>query len=766
MSEQLMLDSSPEPQHESRLRLAATERRRVLEAYGPKDVAGEREVHLLDHVKVLYKRRFTAITTFLLVVGSSTVYTFTATPIFEAKTRLLIETEEKNVVNFKQVVDDDQTKADYYQTQYNILQSRALARRTLEQLHLWDHTPFGGTLESAFTLKKAFLVVPAGIAGMFEKRTDEVPKNQNADAGETAAQSRAIDVFLKNLTVVPVRNSRLVDLKYQLPDPVLATSIVNTLAKNYIEQNLEYKFMASKDASDWLGARLAEERKTVESAEAKLQAYREQNDAISLTDRENITVQKLADLNAALTRAKTERIQKEAAYQQLQASQTDPSKLDTFPAILTNAFIQQQKGELADQQRQYAQASEKLGDKHPDIIKLTSAIHLSQTKLTGEIAKVVQSVRSEYQAALAQENSLTSALNQQKGEALSMNRKAIDYGVLERDVDSSKQIYNSLLQRAKETGVSGELKSSNIRVVDVAERPRQPISPRVALNELLALITGTALACSLVFFFEYMDSRIKTPDEIRVHLGLSHLGLLPAIDQKDGKYPLLSGGVPANFNEAFRAFRTNVLFSSAQEGAKSLVITSTGPGEGKSMVASNLAISLAQTGQRVLLIDADMRKPKAHEIFELKQEPGLSNVMVGSAKASDAVRKTTIAGLWALAAGRTPPNPAELLGSTRFREFLTSLKQHFDWIIIDTPPVMAVTDSVLVAHHASGVIFVVGAEMTSHHAARRALEQLEQADATFVGAVLNRVDLEHNGYYYSQYYRREYTAYYEQAARS
>src|SRR3954451_16736892 len=485
MSDQLSLDSMPDPEPEPRLRVAP-DSRRAPTSYGPKDdVIGGREVHLLDYVKVLHKRRWTAITAFLLVVGSVTVYTFTATPIFEAKTRLLIETEERNVVNFKQVVDEDQTKADYYQTQYNILQSRVLARRTLDGLKLWDTAPFGGVVDDRFSAKNIVMAAPMAIVGIFKKTDDTVAKNQVPDVDETAAQSKAIDTFLLHLTVAPIRNSRLVDVKYQLPNSALATSIVNTLAKNYIEQNLEYKFTASKDASDWLGARLGEERKGVEAAEAKLQAYREQNDAISLTDRENITVQKLADLNAALTRAKTERIQKEAMYQQLQASQLDPVRLDTFPAILTNAFIQQQKGELADLQRQYAQLSEKFGDKHPDIIKTKSAIQLSQTKLSGEIAKVVQSVRSEYQSALAQENSLNAALNQQKGEALTMNRKAIDYGVLERDVESSKQIYNSLLQRAKETGVSGELKSSNIRVVDAAEQPRRPISPRSALNELL-----------------------------------------------------------------------------------------------------------------------------------------------------------------------------------------------------------------------------------------------------------------------------------------
>jgi polysaccharide biosynthesis transport protein len=763
MSDSLMLDSTPDPQPDPRFKVVPEGRRQTTSYSAQSDVIGAQEVHLTDYVKVLYKRRWTAITAFLLVVGSVTVYTFTATPIFEAKTRLLIETEERNVVNFKQVVDEDQTKADYYQTQYNILQSRALARRTLEQLKLWDKAPFGAVDERP-SFGKWLLGGPAAVVGLFKKAPEAPAPNQVPDAGETAAQSKAIDTFLLHLTVAPIRNSRLVDVKYQLPDPALATSIVNTLAKNYIEQNLEYKFTASKDASDWLGARLAEERKAVEAAEAKLQAYREQNDAISLTDRENITVQKLSDLNAALTRAKTERIQKQSAYQQLEQLQADPAKLDTFPAILANTFIQQQKGELAELQRQQAQLSEKYGDKHPEIIKLKSAIQVAQAKLSGEIGKVVQSVRGEYQAALSQENSLTAALSQQKGEALTMNRKAIDYGVLERDVESSKQIYNSLLQRAKETGVSGELKSSNIRVVDAAEQPRHQISPRTALNELIALLTGTLLAAGLAFFFEYMDSRIKTPDEIRTHLGLAHLGMLPAMDQKDGKYPLLSGGVPANFSEAFRALRTNVLFSSAEEGARALVITSTGPGEGKSMVASNLAISLAQAGQRVLLIDADMRKPKVNEIFGFKQEPGLSNVLVGSSKASEAVRKTAVSGLWVMGAGRIPPNPAELIGSQRCREFVTSLKQHFDWVILDTPPVMAVTDAVIAANYVSGVVFVVGAEMTSRHAARTAIDQLTNGRARFVGVVLNRVALERNAYYYSSYYRREYGQYYQPAA--
>jgi capsular exopolysaccharide synthesis family protein len=243
--------------------------------------------------------------------------------------------------------------------------------------------------------------------------------------------------------------------------------------------------------------------------------------------------------------------------------------------------------------------------------------------------------------------------------------------------------------------------------------------------------------------------------------------MLPTLGDKAVEaYPLVNNGVPPNFSEAFRGIRTNVLFSSAQEGSRSIVVTSTAPGEGKSMVASNLAISLAQAGQRVMLMDADMRKPKTQEIFKIPQEPGLSNVLVGNAKASESVRKSMVSGLWVLPAGRIPPNPAELLGSARFRDFLTSLQDHFDWVIVDSPPVMAVTDATLISHHASGVVFVVGAEMTSRHAAKQALDQLEQADAKFVGAVLNRVDIHRNGYYYSQYYRREYSAYYSTPTQS
>ena len=296
--------------------------------------------------------------------------------------------------------------------------------------------------------------------------------------------------------------------------------------------------------------------------------------------------------------------------------------------------------------------------------------------------------------------------------------------------------------------------------MDLAEVPRSPVSPNRQLDLTAGFGGGLVLALFVGFFAEYLDNRFKTPDELKVHLGIPALGMLPLSRHVGETYPLITDPQFVKLAEAFRTLRTNVIFSSAEQGARSIAITSTSPGEGKTVVSSNLAISLAQAGMRVLIIDADMRKPKIHKVYGLEREPGLSNLMVGTAKASECVRKSEIPNVWVLPAGRTPPNATELLGSARFREFITSLSNHFDWIVIDTPPVLAVADASVVGHIVKELIFVVAAEMPSRHAAQSAMEQLQNSRVRVIGGVLNRVDLERNEYYYSQYYRKEYSDYY------
>ncbi len=335
-------------------------------------------------------------------------------------------------------------------------------------------------------------------------------------------------------------------------------------------------------------------------------------------------------------------------------------------------------------------------------------------------------------------------LETQKAEALALNRKAIGYRALERDAASNRQIFESLLQRTKETTISGELKTNSIRITDAADMPRSPVWPQKRRNFLFAICAGALLGIVLAFFVEYMDNKIKTPDDIKWDLGVTCLGMVPKIDYKPSKggSPLLNNGVPPNFSEAFRSLRTNVLFSVNGGMINSLVVTSTAPGEGKTLIASNLAVGFALAGQRVLLMDADMRRPRVHVVFGVPQEPGLSDLMIDQGRiVADVVRKSSVPNLWVLPAGRLPPNPAELLSSRRFNKFLEKVQEQFDWVVIDSPPVMAVTDASILAHLASGVLFVTAADVTNRPAAVRAMEQLAAAKAKLIGAVLNRADV-------------------------
>lgn len=719
-------------------------------------------IHLTDYLRVLHKRRWSAAAVFLVVFGLTLVQTFTATPFYQARIQLLIDSQTPNVVNFEEVLQQAQRTNEYYQTQYRLLESRQLARRTLDAAQLWKHPvltgerrPGGVSLNPVTWAGRGLAAVRALFSGQEEEAIDP---------SETVAQARIIDRFLAGLSITPVRNSQLVDVGFESFDPELAATAVNALGKAYIEQNLEHRFVAGREATEFLDRRMAEQRQALEQSELALQKYREQTDSVSLEDRQNIVVQRLEDLNAAVTRARTDRIQKQAVYEQVRAVQDDRAALDTVPAVLANDFIQRLKGELADMQRQYAQMSEKLAEKHPDMTKLQTAIRAADIKLQAEIAKVVQGLHNDYQAAVSQEQAMAAALNRQESEALRLNRQSIQYGALQRDATSNQQIFEGLLQRSKETGIASELRATSIRIVDEAEVPRRPSRPRKATNLMLGLFGGLLLGVGVAFFFEYVDDRIKAPHEIKAHLGLPFLGMVPAIDIGSlTAPPLVSNSAPRHFSEAFRTIRTNVLFASASAGSKSIVVTSTAPGEGKSLVSANLAMSLAMAGQRVVLIDADMRRPRVHTMLEVAQEPGLSNVLVGGCAVSEALRAAEASNLWVMAAGKHPPNPAELLGSVRFKDLLASLSRHFDWIILDSPPALVVTDASIISHVTTGALFVVGTEMTGRGAAKAALDQLDSAKAKYIGAILNKVDLKRNPYYYSQYYRAEYAQYYAQS---
>lgn len=715
--------------------------------------------HPTDYLRTLYKRRWVALPAFLLVFVSGALDTIRATPIYEARTQLLIERDTRRATSIDAALQDP--VSGYYDdgflaTQHRIIQSRSMALRTVEALEkngFQERVP----TSTGFSLSPRAAVRSAigAISEMFGSSREEATAPLPAD--ETAAQAAKVTSFLAGLSVIAIRNSSLVDLAFRSPDPVYAARAVNELANQYRVRNLDSRFLASKEANDFLSEQLNEQRTKLEASEAALLRYREMHNAASVDDRQNIVIQKLTELNAQVTRAKIERMDKQALYNQLENVRNGGGSLDTVPIVMANEVVQKLKIEIAGLEERRAQMAAQYGPNWPPMKELGASIESARQRLNVEVDGVVGAVRNDYLAAAAKENSLASALESQKGEAQGLDRKAVEYAALEREAAGNRQLYENLMQRAKETGVSGQFKSSNVEIVDRADVPPAPVLPNVQRDLVVSGFMGLLLAFGLVFGFEYFDSRIKSPDEIKTHLGLSFLGLVPAVAQKDGEAMLLSNSAaPPHFAEAIKAIRTAVVFSSAEEGARSIVVTSTAPGEGKTMVSSNLAMALAQADQRTLIIDCDMRRPRIHEVFGGPQEPGVSNVLVGTSELSAVIRKTDSANLSLMSAGHIPPNPAELLGSPRFKELVHKLRSQYDWIIIDAPPVMAVTDAAVIGNHATGVVFVVGAEMTSRRHAAVAIEQLAAAKARFIGAVLNRANVQRHGYYYSTYYRKDY----------
>ena len=716
--------------------------------------------HLTDYLRVLYKRRWIAISVFLVVFAYFATASLRKTPIYEASAQLLIEKETRRAGTLNSVLQDSDGwfDDDFYQTQYKMLQSRALAWRALDTMGMGEPPSDAQRREMAAAAERAseggWLGAVARILG--------APKVITPPVGdETSWQSDRIDAFLGGLTIVPVRNSRLVKVYYRSPDPVLASRAANRLSEAYIAQGLSYREIASKDANSFLSAQLEEQKQRLDESEQALQAYKVKNGAVALTDpQNNIIIRKLGDISAELTRARSERLEKQQRYQTLTELRKDPVKLGTFPAILASTTIQALNREIADLKSQDAalEAAGK-GTAFSDRKALAATLANKDIELQAQIEKIVESTGSEYRMAKGREDALNDQLQAQKKESLSQDNVAIGYMALERDVISNRQLYDDLLQRAKVTGVTGEYKGTNVQIVDAAEMPRAPILPNHERDLLLALMSGLLLAIVLAFGMEYLDSRIKTPDDIKLHLGVPFLGLIPIVRPKHqkGVSPLLERGVPAAFAEAMRVLRTSVIFSSAADGARTVMITSTAPSEGKTVVSTNLADALSQAELRTLVIDGDMRRPRVHEVFGYSQEPGLSNVLVGATGLAAAIRKTNNPYLSILPAGLIPPNPAELLGSQKYQLVLDELRKHFDWIIVDAPPVMAVTDAAVIANGVGSVLFVVGSEMTPRRTAQIAIEQLTAARAKIIGAVLNRVNVDRHAYYYAQYYRKDYT---------
>lgn len=719
--------------------------------------------HLTDYLRVIYKRRWTAALALVAVFVYSAMGILKQTPIYEASSRLLIEKEARRATTLNSVLAEQEAyyDDDFYPTQREVLLSRGLAWKAVVAMGLDKKLEAQAPAVPAAAPRKGFL---ESVTDWVQNAIGAPKKIDPPPADENSAQAGLVSSFLGGLSADQQKGTRIFTVRYRSADPAFAQQAANALVKEYINQTMSARSDATAEATSFYASQLAAQAKEVAASEQKLQQFLEANGTVAPDDKDTSVLAKGANISALVVKAQSDRIQAQGEWTSLDALRAQGREaLETFPAIVNSPDVQAISADLRKKTDERTKLALTFQPKSAELQAAEQEIRTLTARKYAEEDKIVQSVQTKLNQAQALEQSYKTTQSTQDQEALGMRRKGIQYAILEREVKANRALYDELASKSKESGVAGQYKGTNIQVMDKAETPQSPVLPQTQRELMIAFIEGCVLALGLVFGFEYLDSRIKTPDELKSQLGLSFLGIVPVVPGRDQTSDrlLLDNDAPPGFSEALRAIRTSIIFSSADEGARAIVITSTAPGEGKTLVSTNLAVALAHAGQRTIIIDGDMRRPRTHEVFDRPQEPGLSNVLVGTARLRDAMRMTNVPNLFLLPAGHIPPNPAELLGSTRYIELLDELRQEYDWVLIDAPPVMAVTDAAILANTATGVVFVVGAEMTSRRNALAAIEQLTTARAKFIGAVLNRVDVQRHSYYYAPYYRKDYAQAYE-----
>src|SRR5271166_2894587 len=671
------------------------------------------EPTISDYWRILVKRKWTILVTALVVVTIAGLASLRITPIYEAMARVSIFAQTSNFLNVsKSQTADDSGAQLSIDTQVKILQSNSLALLVIRNLGLDSRPEFAGPSTSG--------AKPGAVS--------KLPR-QNLGREEQLLQS-----FQGNLRVQQVPNTAIVEIRYSSPYPALAAEIANATAETFIEQNIKARYDSTILAADWLSKQLTDLQIKVETSQAKLVEYQKENGIIGADDKQNLTVEKLNELSKELTMAQAERIQQQ-------------TELEAQDAQLSNQF----------------------GSSYPKVQEVRSRLTLIKDAYNKELQNGIRRVQNDYDAALKREQMLQGALDAQTNVANQLNVSAIQYKLLKEEADSNRQLYDGLLEKLKEASLAAALNSSNIRIVDKARVPMVPARPNIPRNLEYALLLGLIGGIAIAFALESMDTTVRTPEQVEALSALPMLAMIPVKGELQRQAPrrvtgLLKGSLPeqasavslvtclepqSEIAEAYRALRTSILLSSAGGPPHSIVVTSPMPQDGKTMTSINTAIVLAQQGKKVLLVDADLRRPSVHLSFGLRQQLGLSKALSGGADAETATFSTRQRNLFVIPAGALPPQPSELLSSALLQELLSKWRDEYDHVIIDSPPSLSVTDAVLLSVQADAVLLVVRASQTTTGALLRARDLLLHVNCNLLGVVLNAVDLASLGDYYS-----------------
>ncbi len=817
------------------------------------------EINLREYWDKLRRRKGTVITVAIAVLALGAFWTFIQKPQYTAKATLLIE-KEPNILSFEQVLQIETLRDDFYQTQYRLLEGRALAEDVIRRIKLYEHEEFIG---------------------------DPAKRKAPADPSDAIFMENLVDSFLGRLEVKPVRMTRLVQVNFRAGDAQLAANCVNELADAFIDQNIEMKFAATEQATSFISEQIKSLQTDIAEKERQLQDWEAKADVVALSDNETNVIDRLGELNKALTDAQIDRVKKEAIWNELRNMSAD-----YIPEAINNPLIQRLREEYVRLKRDHQQMTERFQPSYPELQRLTVELESARNSLEEEIQNLVKGAYSDFQTALQQERSLEKVFNEQKTAAYQLNSDAILYSGLKLEIENKKEMLNSLLRRESETGVSARLKglrTSNIRIVDRARAPVRPSSPNKKRNLILALLLGLGGGVGLAFLFDFLDNTVKTSEDVERYGGLPTLGVVPRFslegasrdysrprrltaggsdrrgrsartvraalpprerkkkdrprkEKRKGRFleldtsapnieesaaemeradsyesvsgdaeapspesvstiadgaempepaaagletaesldsePAVLGRIPdaaeaepsqplhielvphyfpySRLAECYRSIRTALLLSSADNPAKTVAITSPLPGEGKTVSVANLAITLAQSEKRVLIVDSDLRKPRQHRIFKIKNTFGLTSYLADSTDLRKVIKTTDIPNLYLINSGPIPPNPAELLGSEKMANLIRMLNDKCDYMLFDMPPMMEISDALILGAKIDGIILVVQGDRTSREVLKKAREKLDMLKIRTLGVVINNVNFQRHSYYYKYYYRHYY----------
>jgi len=683
----------------------------------------------------LWHNRWLILACVVVALGLATAYNYTARPRYEAVAQIRIQRKAPDLSPGKDLV--EAVTPEWVETQYRIIVGKTLIRRVVERFDLTNSPELAtGPMRSPIELVRTKL---------FGTPASDVTGNIQV--------APAVVAFRSRVTVRPVPRTSLVDLVFRAYDPKFAALAANGLAQTYIDESRSDRSDQSEAATKWLQARLQAEQEQARNSFEALRSFEDRSGTANLEARQRLAESKLTQASTQLLAARSDKASRKAYLDQLRSMSA--AELLMLPELAASSTYQSMRRDLVDLEIKKSEMDQSLGPKHPDVVAVDGRIQSLRTSLMAEARGVVRRVEGAYEGAARQEAVLAATVAAAQSEMAALRDKSPEYQALKRDADASNDIAQTLAKRGKEASVESAVNDTTVTLIEPAEVPKAPVFPDRTGNLQIALLAGLATGILLVSVKERLDTTLKTPDDIREALGIPFLGFVPdlsTLSDVPAKHSLNAIRHPTSpLSESYRVIRTNVIASAGAIKARTLLVTSIHPGEGKSTTALNLAAAIAQTGATAVLVDCDLRRPTVHSNLGIPRTPGLRDLLSKAMPFRDVVRAGPIPGLSALASGATPENPAELMGCEEMRVLLKDLAANYDWVIVDAPPVGGMADALIVGGVVDGIVLVVEGDRTTRAVAADGVAQLSSVGGRVIGAILNRVDVKRNAYYLSRY---------------